>query len=59
MSDENGMRRAVLVMLKNGPQLVLCDENEQPRVMLVVSNDDKPVGLAVRDENAKLIWTAP
>ncbi|MBW2647830.1 MAG: hypothetical protein JRE23_17000 [Deltaproteobacteria bacterium] len=53
------MRRAVLVMLKNGPQLVLCDENEQPRVMLVVSNDDKPVGLAVRDENAKLIWTAP
>ncbi|MBI4183756.1 MAG: hypothetical protein HY521_07140 [Proteobacteria bacterium] len=49
--DDNGMARAALFVVKDGPKLGLYDENDKPRAMLSVSKDGPTLGLY--DENDK------
>ena len=49
--------RAALRVDKEGPALVLLDENGKPRAMLIV-NKAGP-GLDMLDENGKPVWQAP
>ena len=44
---------------KDGPELVLLDENEKVRAVLVVDKDGAGPVLKLSDENGKVIWSAP
>ena len=50
--DENGNPRALLVVNKSGPGLILAYENGQTRAGLTVDEDGRPM-LILHDENGK------
>jgi hypothetical protein len=51
--DKNGKLRATLAMDKDGPSLILADENEKPRAILAMYKKFGPT-LGLRDENGEL-----
>ena len=56
LKDENGLNRAILTMLGDGPTLELYDENGTVRAELSVIENSPYLGLF--DENFKLLWSA-
>ena len=57
LKDENGLNRAILTMVGDGPTLELYDENGTVRAELSVLENAPYVGLF--DKNFKLLWSAP
>jgi len=55
LGNENGWPRAALGMTKDGP-LLLLDKKGERRAWLTVGKDGP--GLALYDENCKVIWSA-
>ena len=57
LKDENGLIRAILTMVGDGPTLELYDENGTVRAELSVLENAPYLGLF--DKNFKRIWQAP
>ena len=58
LGDENGKVRASLVVVNKVPIMLMYDENGKIRTSMAVSKE-VPTLLQTRDENEKLIWSAP
>lgn len=57
IEDESGTSRAELVVIGDGPVLVLFDENLTSRAELAVGKDGAELDLY--DENGTPVWSAP
>ncbi|MFC1489810.1 hypothetical protein ACFL6K_01240 [Candidatus Latescibacterota bacterium] len=57
LKDENGLNRAILTMLGDGPTLEMYDENGTVRAELSMIENAPYFGLF--DKNFKSLWSAP